>query len=189
MPSVIQIRGVTGSGKTSAVRYVLGRLGEPTTRAVGTRLGDVPCTYSGGLVAVGDYNVDAKCAGADRVRNKATMMECLRALMSEGRETIVFDSMIYSTTYRMAAEAKRLCEAMGYGFRCVCLDVDFDTALSRVYERNGGKPINHEKLVDRCVRYEASKAKLVASGVEVKSIDAMRGPEAVFSDVYKAVVS
>lgn len=167
MPRIVQVRGTTGSGKTTAMRKAIDLAGGGVTR---TSCSEVTVTPE--FTAIGDYNANANCVGADRFSGKTELMRTIRSVMLSGEGRIAFESMIFSTTYKSAQDVHALARRFGYDYSCVFLNIDFDTALARILTRNGGKPINHDKLAERILRNAVSREKIRASGIRCVDVDA-----------------
>ena len=187
MRTVFQIRGVTGAGKTTAMRNLLSSMGVPRTFKRVTGHGTEEFTRSGKLVAVGNYNAKAKCVGCDRLKGRRFIFDAVDAMMSDKEELIGLESMIFSTTYKMSADLNRLVKARGYEFKLVFLDCDFVTALDRVTQRNGGKPISLTGLERRLQSYETSRDKCLMAGIPSVRIDAKRDGNSVLRELREAL--
>lgn len=188
MRRVFQIRGVTGAGKTTAMRNLLRSLGTPRTFRAATAHGPEAYTTSGKLVAVGDYNATAKCVGCDRLKGRRQIFDAVDAAIDRGHELIGLESMIFSTTFKMSSDLSRHLEARGYDFLLVFLDCDFATALERVHARNGGKPISLVGLEHRVSAYETSMGKCIEAGMSNVRIDATKGEKYVLERLRAAVL-
>lgn len=187
MRLVFQIRGVTGAGKTTAMRNLLRSMGTPRVFRCVTPHGPEEFTRSGRLVAVGNYNASAKCVGCDRLKGREHIFDAVDAMMGRGEELIGLESMIFSTTYRMSADLHRHVMSYGYDFRLVFLDCDFVTALERVHKRNGGKPISLTGFEHRVQSYETSRDKCLMAGIPSTRIDATRSAREVLEQLRQAI--
>lgn len=183
---IVQVRGTTGSGKTTAMRRAIELAGSGVTRLTH---GGRQVTVTPKFTVLGDYNNRANCVGADRFRSRSELMGVLRETVTSGVERIAFESMIYSTTYKFAHDASVFASKCGYEFVCVFLDIDYDTALERVLGRNGGKPINYDKLAERILRCKTAYEKMKASGVRCLDVDsATMTPDEVGLIVYREIM-
>lgn len=141
------------------------------------------------FTVLGDYNNKAACVGADRFRGRTELMGVLLDTIASGAERIAFESMIFSTTYKFSHDASVIAGRSGYEFSCVYLNVDYDTALARIFERNGGKPINYDKLAERILRCRTAYEKMRASGVRCIDVDATNmTPDEIGSIVYQEIM-
>lgn len=188
MRMVFQIRGVTGAGKTTAMRNLLRSLGNPRTFRAATAHGPEAYTRAGQLVAIGDYNATAKCVGCDRIKGRAHIFDAVDAMTESGQSLVGLESMIFSTTFKMSNDLCRHVKAKGYDFILVFLDCDFATALERVNDRNGGKPISLVGLEHRISSYEKSRDKCIEAGIKNVRIDATRGERHILERLRSAVL-
>lgn len=188
MRTVFQIRGVTGAGKTTAMRNLLRTYGTPKAFRYATAHGQEEFTRSGKLVVVGNYNARANCVGCDRLKGRGHIFDAVDAMMGRSEELIGLESMIFSTTYKMSADLYKRCTQHGYEFKLVFLDCDFVTALERVHKRNGGKPISLTRLEHRIQSYETSRDKCLSAGIPSVRIDATRGANFVLQRVKEALL-
>ncbi len=191
MRRVVQVRGVTGAGKTTAMRRAIMLDGGGEVIWLDGAACQRPCTVTSRFMALGDYNMDVKCAGTDRFADSKDTFKVLRsALVDARRDVVALEGMILSYTVRYAQSINRLCEEQGCGLRLVFLDVSFDTALERVLSRNGGKPINLKTLQDKIRAYTVSKHKLMRMGFESVVIDTDKcDADEVGDAVHEAILS
>lgn len=172
MRRVVQVRGTTGSGKTTAMRTVIGLAGGGRTMPIMGISKQRHVTQTDFFTVLGDYNNPSACVGCDRFGNREDLIQVLKNTISSGAERIAFEGMIYSHTYRLAADIAALVEHQGYEFSCVFLNVDFEIALARVLGRNGGKPINYDKLIDKILRFSTAREKIRSAGIRCVDVDA-----------------
>lgn len=173
MPSVLHLRGGCGSGKSTAVRELIDRLHQQLKIVtVETRYGSVECESYGDVVIVGRY-LDKQCAcGCDILTDKLEVIDCLKKLMELGFSSIVFEGLIYGTTYKLGMVINSMCSRMGYKYVPIMIERDIEESLSYVFERNGGKPINTKARINDFVRVRTSYEKLIRSGIEGARIEA-----------------
>ena len=123
------------------------------------------------FTVLGDYNNPSACVGCDRFKNRTDLLSVLRNTMSSGAERIAFEGMIYSHTFKLAADIAKLASKNGYEYTCVFLNADFETALSRVLGRNGGKPIDYDALATKIVAFSVAREKIRAAGIRSVELD------------------
>ena len=170
------------------MRNLLSSMGLPRTFKRTTGHGPEEYTRSGKLVAVGNYNAKAKCVGCDRLKGRRFIFDAVDAMMTDKEELIGLESMIFSTTYKMSADLNSLVKARGYEFKLVFLDCDFVTALDRVTQRNGGKPISLVGLEHRISSYETSRDKCIEAGIKNVRIDATMDERHILERIRSAVL-
>lgn len=140
------------------------------------------------FTVLGDYNNPSACVGCDRFKNRTDLMHVLKNTMRGGAERIAFEGMIYSHTFKLAADIASMASKSGYEYSCVFLNTDFETALSRVLGRNGGKPIDYDALASKIVAFSVSREKIRAAGircvdVDTRSLSAAEVGDIVFREV------
>lgn len=142
------------------------------------------------FVALGDYNAKAACVGCDRFDGRADLIATLKNVLNDRPERVVFEGMIYCHTYKLAHEISLYCKSIGYDFRCVFLNVDYETALERIFERNGAKPVSYDGLMRKILTFNVSEQKLIRSGVDSVVLDAAAMTKGEIAQaVYEAIVS
>lgn len=169
---IVQVRGTTGSGKTTAVRTAIALAGGGDTRPMRGNGTNQHVTVTPEFTVLGDYNNPSACVGCDRFDNREDLLHVLRNTVASGAERILFEGMIYSHTYKLATDINRIAMQNGYEYSCVFLNVDFETALTRIFERNGGKPIKYDKLAEKILRFAVAREKIRASGIRCVDVAA-----------------
>lgn len=177
MNKVIQLRGNCGSGKSTAVREFMALLPhEKQVIDISGQKGKKEAEVYGNTAILGRYK-DKECAcGCDVLKNREDVLEGLQNLLNLGFETIVFEGLIYSTTFKLAKTVEGMCKERGYQYIPVFIDRDFDQATEYVFTRNGGKPIKVNKNFEKYIRCKTSFEKLLRSGVKGVRIDATSKP-------------
>lgn len=190
MRRVVQIRGTTGSGKTTAMRYAIAKAGGGEIVVLKGAGGDRNCTLTPKFLALGDYLKRAACVGCDRFDDANDTKAVLVDAMRNGYEVIAFEGMILSHTFKFAKDVQALAEEFGYTYECVFLNADFENALSRIFERNNAKPIKYDKLMDKVIRFTVAEQKIVRHGIKSVVLNTNEmNKESVGEAVYEAIVS
>lgn len=186
---IVQVRGTTGAGKTTSMRKAIELAGGGITRPMAGNGTRQHVTVTPKFTVMGDYNNSSACTGCDSFNNRTDLLQVLHNTIGSGAERIAFEGMIYSHTYKLAADLNRIARQAGYEFSCVFLNVDFDTALTRIFERNGGKPIDYDKLAAKCMQFSVAREKIRAAGIRCVDVaaDTLSADE-VGSIVYREIV-
>lgn len=169
---IVQVRGTTGSGKTTAMRKAIELAGGGITQPMRGNGTKQHVTVTPQFTVTGDYNNPSACVGCDRFDNRTDLLHVLHNTIGSGAERIAFEGMIYSHTYKLATDIARMARQSGYEYSCVFLNVDFETALTRILERNGGKPINYDKLAEKVLRFATAREKIRAAGIRCVDVAA-----------------
>lgn len=157
MATIVNIRGTSGSGKTTAVRYVMKKLGVVSNivsskskapgastryrlqygkRVVGYRL-------SGGVLVVGRY--ETACGGCDGIKTQEEIVERVKKFAYMG-EVVLFEGLTLGTIYTRYYELSALLKKSGHRFIWAFLDTPIDVCIKRVLKRRrlagNTKPFN-----------------------------------------------
>lgn len=166
---VIQIRGNNASGKTTSVRQFVEnnnlRLEEVDVKGIKTNI----CTGEN-VVVLGRY--DKKTGGCDRFRGREHVLSTIIWVIKNIKpDTIVFEGVIYSFTYTFASVVRAAVKRYGYGYKGICLYCPLDITFERLYNRNGGKPVNEEAIKLQARNLYVSYKRLLNSGVDMEMLD------------------
>jgi hypothetical protein len=173
----INVRGTNGSGKTTLLRQLVKtELNDRSLSsvAIDPALGhpSIPFTVlrSSRLAILGDYlpaEPGAKqqtTAGCDRIKTQAATKQGLeRALAGLGVDIVLFEGVVVSTIY---GPWKEWADANG-GMLWAFLDTPLATCLSRIQERNGGKPVKEDQVSDKHRTIARVRDKALADGLAV----------------------
>ena len=84
---------------------------------------------------------------------------------------IIFEGLIYGLTYKFASQLSDYVRNYNYEYRGICLYVEPDICFERLYNRNGGKPINENYIFAKTKTMISSYKKLLENGYNVKMIN------------------
>ena len=171
MRKLVQLRGTTGAGKTTCMRGFIERLGGAELGYVNGSKAKRGVMRSEHWTILGDYENQSACTGCDRFSNRDDLMAVLKSVLRERPENIAFEGMIYSHTFQLASDINDLARKHGYEYVPVFLNTSYETALSRVTVRNGGKKINEETLVSKILAFRVAREKIRRSGIKIIDID------------------
>lgn len=142
---IINLRGTSGSGKSTIFREVMEQIGcvETLRSSAGKIQGYL---LNGNVRVVGRY--ETACGGCDALpRPKGfNTMDSIEELVREWAPLghVLFEGLIVSSVF---SRWLRLSQELGKGaFVWAFLDTPLEVCIQRVYQRNGGKPFKHSKL-------------------------------------------
>lgn len=173
---IYQVRGTSGSGKTTVVRRVMECVGE--WESVPRPSGRRPLYYRtpadsewGRVVVLGSY--EAACGGCDGLPSVREVYELIKEIRGgNGDVPVVCEGLLLSEDTKWALQS--------HGLRCYYLTTPVDVCADRVKQRRGGESIDADKGPDRSgrpkptarekltIRYrtiERSRIKLTDAGV------------------------
>lgn len=137
---IVNIRGTSGSGKSSVVRAMMGYA--LTTQTLYDAQGKVTgyeCKYAKGIGTVryvGRY--ETACGGCDTIKTQDEVENRVRDWHSENYH-VVFEGLLISTIYARWAQLARDCQP----FKFVFLDASIELCIYRVKQRR--KAAGNEK--------------------------------------------
>lgn len=158
--TVVNLRGTSGSGKTTIVRHVLSRGSWEKWKQDGKVLG----YYNNELMwaVVGSY--ENTCGGCDGIKTQDETESRIKTLLSCGY-SVLFEGLLISTlTSRWEKFAKNIDANMLFYY----LDTPIEECIERVKQRRilagNQKPFNTENTVNRVKAIETTRQKLTAAG-------------------------
>ena len=172
MRTLIQLRGVNASGKSTAVRQFIERNGlKPTYIQVQGKCSKIEANKQ--CAVVGWYIPDSKAEGCDaHIDNKEHLKSVLNALMEKQYRIIIFEGLIYGMTFKLAYDINQACKKYGYKYRPLFLYCRYTQNLDRLMLRNGGNTsINFDTFDGKCESLKKSAIKMRDSGINTKFID------------------
>lgn len=175
MGVVINIRGINASGKSTAVREYCRENGlKPVT--ISFRGYKYRAMTDGKRYVLGWYKPYSNSEGldsldADKEEFKLFMHWFLRKYSPE---VVVYEKQIWSTTYKLTSEIVKICKKYGYEFAVVLMQIKYEDALNRMYERNGGKDKNFENFNNRFHAVYRSTNSLSELDISYFRVDVMK---------------
>lgn len=177
MKKFIQIRGATGSGKTTIVRQYLQKTGGFTLCKINIQGKEYPYHYNKQkkILITGEYG-RRNCDGCDGIiTNKEVMIAYLTRLLDAVQpEVVVFEAVMYGLTVKFASELSDLLITRGYCYKGISLVPPMEFCLSNILTRNGGKKINVKNLVGKCEAAKKSAEKLQEMGFTIDFVDSSK---------------
>lgn len=145
---IINIRGTHGSGKSTAVRRILGKFHTLpicdilTRKVLGYRV-HLPNGQTLGVVG----NYSNACGGADGIQPYSAVWPRVK-FFADTENHVLFEGALISTTYGSIGEAA---DAYGEGFVFAFMDTPLDVCVARVNQRRataGKPPLPDTKNID-----------------------------------------
>lgn len=165
----IQLRGTSGSGKTTAMRAFMGDLGswEPRHVIEGRRK---PSYYARGQIAVlGHY--ESPCGGCDTFKGYAQLQEVVRSTF-ESFPIVLMEGLMLSDDVLQTVKIHEQVAPV----RVLYLNTPIDTCIARVKKRRAEKGrddvFNEEKLRNRQAQIDRTRPRLEAAGILCRTASA-----------------
>lgn len=175
---IIQVRGTSGSGKSTAVRRFMEtaewtsefRDGRKNPYLYWTR--DIP---PGKVVVLGHYN--SPCGGGDTIGSAAAIYDAIKEVIEgNGPIPIVVEGLLLSEDSKWAKVLKE----EGNEVVCLFLTTPLDQCLSQIEGRRKAvgneKPVNPKNTANRVGTIERARAKLTTAGVRCIRCSANQAP-------------
>ena len=169
MKKAIQLRGTNATGKTTCVRdFISKNHFQVVNLTVSGR--DIGCHWDEErkIFIIGRYDIRA-CGGLDgSVRSRDELLNAIaRCVRLYNPDTIIFEGVIYGITYQLATDINKLCHKLGYEYVGVEMRPPLDTAMNRLEQRNGGKPVNYRSIQDKYFSCQRTTEKLKSEGFKM----------------------
>ena len=182
---IIQIRGTSGSGKTTAMRAVMAFFqGWQPHMVEGRRKPLWYTTQAHGrtLVVLGHYEID--CGGCDTIGSAPDVYEvCRQAIGMYGPRIVVLsEGLLWGEDVKWSLDLVK----QGYPVRPFFLTTTLEECLRRVELRQDGRePKDKERVVRKLTRrittIESARRRLVAAGVECRRCSSSQAPRLVLN--------
>lgn len=161
---IIQIRGTSGSGKSTAMRQVMKSLGNWKPVHVPSRrqpLYYIHATRS--IMVLGHYEVDG--GGCDNIGSARTVYDLLQS--TQLSNIVLCEGLLLSEDVKWSQQLENL--------HVVYLNTPLNTCLKQIRARREAagntKPLNVANTANRVAVIERSKVKLTALGVKCYSLN------------------
>lgn len=168
---LIQIRGCNASGKTTTVRQFIQRNNfEIKEINIKGKKTFITTNNDNSIVVLGRY--DKKTGGCDLFDNKEHVFNTIIWIIMNLRpQIIIFEGLIYSFTYKFASVLSDYVRNYKYKYVGICLYISPELSLTRLYKRNGGKPVKENLIYAKTKAMMGAYKKLFDNGYNVKMID------------------
>lgn len=196
MRAIVNIRGCNGSGKSTIPLQMMENDPEfwvwPITGSDGKRIASFTIFPNLGWIALGTYF--NKTGGLDTISGPEITRMCMFAALDAFPEyNVLMEGIIASTTFSSySAMLKEAQQRYGKDLKVLVMSLmpPVETAISRVYQRNNGKPVKEELIRAKWGMVYRSHKKFKDAGFTVIRVDSSKVPkdrmmEAFMKSVYK----
>lgn len=169
---IVNVRGINASGKSTAVRAYC-QEHNMSPRELIYRGEKYRFMTNGKECALGWYKPYSNSEGLDSLRqDKEDFKNFFEFFLDEEQPRIVvYEKQIWSTTYKLTREISEIAGNHGYEFLAVCMRIKYETALNRLFLRNGGKMTNLDAFDKRFYATQRSRLNLMRGGITVIDAD------------------
>lgn len=170
---LINLRGASASGKTTALKQFCDRSGFVVEK-VSTPFGDLPVSVlRSGIIVLGDYSLDANCLGADRFNGGTQdIIDCLIAVYEQyNPNIIIYEHMLSSLSFRGTNIIAGLAHEFGYEFFAIQLQLSESKRWQNLMQRSGSEAKSKNFDRNNGERVTIACEKLKKAGIEVIQID------------------
>lgn len=171
---IIQIRGTSGSGKTTVMRAVMEALGpwKPVFREGRKQpLYYVAKTKTQRLAVLGHY--EATCGGCDNIGSAKSVYELIQEVEAD---VILSEGLLLSEDVKWSSQLDNL--------KIVFLTTDVDTCVQQIKSRRqkagNEKPLNESNTRKRVSVIERARVKLIERGITCRRAPSNQAIEIIF---------
>lgn len=174
---IIQIRGTSGSGKSTVVRKIMETFDFTPVFTDGRKQ---PLYYvADRLLILGHY--ESPCGGCDTIGSARKVFELTQKLLDSGA-TIVQEGLLLSEDTKWSSQLPDL--------RVLFLTTPVDECLSRIVSRRAKvgneKPLNPSNTTNRVAVIERARVKLSNLGIECRRASSEQAPGIVLKWIRQA---
>lgn len=166
--SVIQIRGTSGSGKTTVMRALMAQLGPWEPQYAEGRKKPLWYSSHSDLVILGHY--ESTCGGCDNVGSAREVFELIRCLeggtFHGNPRTILCEGLLLSEDCRWTSQM----EDVHVFFLTTPLEQCLRQVESRRRAAGNEKPLNPANTTKRVAVIEKARSKLLGLGVDCRRV-------------------
>jgi len=180
---IVNLRGTSGSGKSTVVRRIMGLLGERERNFIDGRKQPISYTFQNGtrtLTVLGHY--ETPCGGTDTITKTDDVYALIEEAVAKGHD-VIYEGIMVSDDTRRCIELHR----KGYPILVIGLNTPIPICIAGVQARrdarNDLRPLNTKNTEDRARRHRSAISKLKDAGLDARSLDR----EAAFTAVADAL--
>ena len=173
---IIQIRGTSGSGKSTVMRTVMNLLGgfPAVLRPVFVEGRKKPLYYSGaGVSVLGHY--ESPCGGCDTIHGYEALLSLTRERAAAGH--VLMEGLLLSE------DSKNTLTLPADTLRVIFLNTGLETCLERIRGRRAArgndKPLNVDNTANRVRTIARARTKLEAAGVDCRTATCDQAPRLI----------
>lgn len=158
---IVQIRGTSGSGKSTAVRRIMNNFKTWESQFISGRKKPLYYRNGRGLIVLGHY--ESPCGGCDTIGSAAAVYDLITNLLNRFQEntTILCEGLLLSEDVKWSSQLPDL--------RILYLTTPIDTCLNQIQQRRSeagnNKPLNTSNTTNRVAVIERSRIKLSERGI------------------------
>lgn len=157
MSVILNLRGTNGSGKTSAVKWVMSRTDPAYVTPIlepGVRRGKrrilpnriIGYELAGRVRVVGAY--ETATGGCDGFSEQQYYQDLVTDWADQGFD-VIFEGVLASTVWGRWAQFDNQLTAAGHTYVWVFMNTPLEQCVQNVYKRNGGKPIKEDLVKNK----------------------------------------
>lgn len=171
---IIQIRGTSGSGKSTAMKWILDSMFWQAEYAEGRKR---PLYYRGvdeaeGIVILGHY--ESPCGGCDTIGSARAVYDLIQTLSTS---VILCEGLLLSEDVKWTSQMTNV--------RCIFLTTPLDVCLKQIEARRkadgNDKPLNPANTSNRVKTIQRARDKLEGMGVYCRGASASQAPKLIMS--------
>ncbi len=171
---IIQIRGTSGSGKTTVMREVMDLMGDWNAKIVEGRKKPLyyrSCSDWPDTVVLGHYEESA-CGGCDTIGSAPKVVDLIQEVKAK---VILCEGLLLSEDVKWAKQMEDL--------HVVFLTTSLEECLRRITKRRkdagNDKPLNPKNTTNRIKVIKRSRLKLIEEGVLCKRASSVQAPQVI----------
>jgi hypothetical protein len=142
MPTIINIRGTSGSGKSTVAREIM-KLYQPNPLRYREEGRKQPLGYrykawptGPDLAVVGHYETD--CGGADTIPDYVKLVRLVREGAEAGMD-VLFEGLLFSGDVKRTVDLAQWAVSKGHALHVIAMQMDLDVCVASVNERRANK--------------------------------------------------
>lgn len=155
---ILQIRGTSGSGKSTAMRWIMNHLGDWNGTFVPGRKQPLYYVHEEfPIIVLGHY--ESPCGGCDTIGSARAVYDLIQA--TQPTDLVLCEGLLLSEDVKWTSQMKEV--------RCIFLSTSLEECLKNVQKRRmeagNEKPLNPSNTSNRVVTIERAKRRLEEAGV------------------------
>lgn len=167
---LVNVRGASASGKTTAVKQFCERYGFSVEK-VETPFSTLPVSVinGGGIVVLGDYSADGNCLGVDRYKNgNKDIMDAIAEVANIYHPNIiVYEHMLSSHASKGTIEIAEMARLFGFEYLGIQLRLSEEKRLKNLLNRSGENASRKNFLRNNGTRIDGATQRLLSAGLNV----------------------
>lgn len=173
--TVINIRGSHSTGKTTAVRDFIKKHNNVKEETIytGKYKSKFTIINNDEIVVFGTYSSEG-CCGCDKdCKGREHLLEMMSYTLKKIKpKYIIYEGILYGTTFKLAQDVHRLSKIYGYSWECILLYRPLSSLIKLIEERNKGADYDVLTVESRYKSSYTSTKKLKEAGYKTNIIQA-----------------